>query len=75
VHAEGERVILTGAEGRREIELTPPEKDSERAQVLPEPLCPAGRVASATGEESEEPLGPGRSVIDALETRTKGGEA
>ena len=24
VHAEGERVILTGAEGRREVDLVPP---------------------------------------------------
>ena len=75
VHAEGERVILTGAEGRREIELTPPEKDAELPRVLPQPLCPAGRVASAEGEDSEEPLGPGQSVIDHLAEGTEGGEA
>ncbi|HEV3085263.1 MAG TPA: IS481 family transposase [Gemmataceae bacterium] len=74
VHAEGERVIMTGAEGRREVELTPPDKDRDRVRSLPEPLCPAGRVTSAAGEEDEEPLGPGRSVIDDL-AGTEGGEA
>jgi transposase InsO family protein len=75
VHAEGERVILTGAEGRREIELTSPDKDPELPRVLPQPLCPAGRVASAAGEEGEEPLGPGQSVVDDLATEAEGGEA
>jgi transposase InsO family protein len=74
VHAEGERVILTGAEGRREIELTSPDKDPELPRVLPQPLCPAGRVASAAGEEGEEPLGPGQSVVDDLTTGAEGGE-
>ena len=73
VHAEGERVILTGAEGRREIELTPPEKEPELARVLPQPLCPAGRVVSAEGEDSEEPSRPGQSVIDPLAEGAKGG--
>jgi hypothetical protein len=75
VHAEGERVILTGAEGRREIELTPPEKNVELTRVLPEPLCPAGRVVSAADEDSEEPFAPGKSVVDDLATGTQGGEA
>jgi integrase-like protein len=78
VHAEGERVILTGAEGRREIELTSPEKDPELARVLPSPLCPAGLVASAAGEDGEEPLPPGRSVVDDLAAErgaAEGGEA
>jgi transposase InsO family protein len=74
VHAEGERVILTGAEGRREIELTSPDKDPELPRVLPQPLCPAGRVASLTGEEGEEPLGPGQSAVDDLATGAEGGE-
>ena len=74
VHAEGERVILTGAEGRREIELTPPEKDVELPRGLPQPLCPAGQVASAAGEDSEEPLEPGQSVVDHLTRGAEGGE-
>ncbi|HEV3080349.1 MAG TPA: IS481 family transposase [Gemmataceae bacterium] len=75
VHAEGERVILTGAEGRREVELTPPEKDRDLVRSLPEPLCPAGRVTSAAGEEDEEPLGPGQSIVDDLTAGPEGGEA
>ena len=67
-------MILTGAEGRREIELTPPEKEPELARVLPQPLCPAGRVVSAEGEDSEEPSGPGQSVIDHLAEGAEGGE-
>jgi len=78
VHAEGERVILTGAEGRREIELTSPESAPELPRVLPEPLCPEGRVGSEAEDPMEpgreEPLEPGRSVIDDLK-ETEGGEA
>ena len=78
VHAEGERVILTGAEGRREIELTSPDNAPELPRVLPEPLCPEGRVGSEVEDPMEpgreDPMEPGRSVIDDLE-ETKGGEA
>jgi hypothetical protein len=78
VHAEGERVILTGAEGRREIELTSPESAPELPRVLPEPLCPEGRVGSEAEDPMEpgreEPTEPGRSVIDDLK-ETEGGEA
>jgi transposase InsO family protein len=74
LHAEGERVILTGAEGRREVELTSPEKDPELPRVLPQPLCPEGQVMNASSEDDEEPLGPGRSVLDDLTTE-EGGEA
>src|SRR5262249_36239678 len=41
VHAEGERVILTGSAGRQEIDLVPPAA-ANAAVALPEPVCPAG---------------------------------
>jgi transposase InsO family protein len=66
LHAEGERVILTGAEGRREVDLVPPSAAPPAA--LPEPLCPVGPVsgtpaeAAVTGAESPA---PGTSPLDA----------
>jgi transposase InsO family protein len=64
VHAEGERVILTPADGaRREIDLVRPEpKADNRETVFPEPLCPRGTVAG--GEGFEEPPAPGTSALD-----------
>src|SRR5271155_3998633 len=50
VHAEGERVILTGADGRREVDLVPPEAESAAA-AMPEPVCPAGVGQSELGWE------------------------
>lgn len=41
VHAEGERVILTRADGREEIELAPPPA-SAKPPELPPSLCPDG---------------------------------
>ena len=62
VHAEGERVILTGAGGRQEIDLIPPR--TGEAPSLPEPVCPQGSVSSdAAG--FEQPLEPGESPLDA----------
>ena len=63
VHAEGERVILTGAEGRQEIDLTPP-RTPEPAPILPAPVCPQG-VVTSEGPGFEEPPGPGESPLDA----------
>jgi transposase InsO family protein len=65
VHAEGERVILTGAgQERREVELTaPPEKKPTEAE-LPEPICPSGVVSSRVDEGFEEPPAPGASPLD-----------
>jgi transposase InsO family protein len=64
VHAEGERVILTGAQGRQEVELVPPPVRSE-APVLPEPVCAQGQVAGAWAEEANrEPPAPGTSPLD-----------
>jgi transposase InsO family protein len=65
VHAEGERVILTGQEGRKEIDLVPPPKP---APLMPDPVCPQGGAAIAGSEEgSEEPPPPGVSPLDDLE--------
>jgi hypothetical protein len=59
VHAEGERVILTGAEGRQEVELVPP---ATKVEELPLPLCPAGAVSGSEDAEPEPP--PGTSPLD-----------
>src|SRR5205807_4866391 len=62
LHAEGERVILTGAEGvRQEIDLAPPAAAAPERE-LPEPVCPAGVVEGA--DTSEEPPAPGESNLD-----------
>ena len=65
VHAEGERMILTGSDGRTEIDLTPPRMTGEEVArvALPEPICPQGTVSSA-GAGFEEPPGPGESPLD-----------
>jgi transposase InsO family protein len=64
VHAEGERVILTGAQGRQEVDLVPPAGESS-APPLPEPVCPAGVVQSEWGWESGAERAPGTSPLDA----------
>jgi hypothetical protein len=67
VHAEGERVILTRAEGeRQEIDLVPPrEPEAEPATELPVPVCPVGEVTGlgTEGLSAEEPA-PGTSPLD-----------
>jgi hypothetical protein len=66
VHAEGERMILTNAEGRQEIDLLPPQL-SANGTDLPQsgmPVCPQG-IVSASGEGFEEPPEPGGSPLDA----------
>jgi transposase InsO family protein len=69
VHAEGERVILTGGDGRREIDLTPP--PAPAAAELPAPVCPAGTVAGEAPAKPA-PLPPGAWPIDAV---PEGGDA
>ena len=65
VHAEGERMILTGTGGQRqEVELTPPAEVAEQDTALPEPVCPVGVVTSLVDEGQEEPPAPGTSVLD-----------
>jgi len=59
IHAEGERVIVTGPQGaRQEVDLAVLPSKSE----LPEPLCPAGAVASNLVDEGEP--APGTSPLD-----------
>ena len=59
VHAEGERVILTGVQGRQEVDLVPPAAVAE--PTLPESLCPVGIVGTELPEEEES---PGTSPLD-----------
>jgi hypothetical protein len=85
VHAEGERVILTGADGRREVDLMPP-AGAVPASALPEPVCPSAVVSSLADEGQEDPPAPGVSPLDAglaqlrsalasVPTAEQGGEA
>jgi transposase InsO family protein len=65
VHAEGERVIMTGATGRQEVELVPPTVSAgQTPEQLPEPICPGAVVSSANDEGFEEPPLPGESPLD-----------
>jgi hypothetical protein len=61
-------VILTGAEGRREIDLVPPPATARAAApsagTLPEPVCPSAQVSSLAAEGHEEPPAPGTSPVD-----------
>jgi transposase InsO family protein len=62
LHAEGERVILTGPEGaRQEVDLAAAGEVAR--QELPEPVCPAGVVS---GPDEDEVPPPGTSVVDEL---------
>jgi transposase InsO family protein len=71
LHAEGERVILTGAAGsRREIDLAAPAPPAESAATppaggpgLPEPVCPQG-VVPANPSDYLDPPAPGTSALD-----------
>ncbi len=69
VHAEGERVILTRAQGaRQEIDLVPPapRPAAGAATELPVPLCPVGEVTGrgSAAANAAEPA-PGTSPLDA----------
>ncbi len=61
VHAEGERVILTGTEGRQEIGLVAP-AGGPAPEHLPEPVCPVGVVAAEPS--ADEAAAPGASPLD-----------
>jgi transposase InsO family protein len=65
VHAEGERVILTRAQGeRQEVDLVPPAPASPAAE-LPVPICPVGAVSGLTEAGTDaEPCAPGESPLD-----------
>jgi hypothetical protein len=76
IHAEGERVILTGPTGtRQEIDLAAagtsadrtsptPQAHASPAQEtsLPAPICPAAVIASGIPDEAEP--APGTSPLD-----------
>jgi transposase InsO family protein len=71
VHAEGERVILTGAAGRQEVDLVPPDA-ANPAPAWPEPVCPAGVVPADQAATAAAESAPGTSPLDAL---AEGGDA
>ena len=58
VHAEGERVIMTGTEGRKEVELTAPPRPA--ASGLPVPVCPSPVIASTGDDMIDASPAPGR---------------
>jgi transposase InsO family protein len=59
IHAEGERMIVTGPAGdRQEVDLAA----AAARQELPEPVCPAGVVSGLVDEA--EPQAPGTSAVD-----------
>jgi hypothetical protein len=63
LHAEGERVFLTGAEGRREVDLVPPADPAG----MPQPVCPEGQVGGPWAEAAGAgPPAPGASPLDEL---------
>jgi transposase InsO family protein len=68
VHAEGERMILTNADGRQEIDLLPPQltpgEPAAPAATLPEPVCPQGIASAFADDGMEEPRGVGASPLD-----------
>jgi transposase InsO family protein len=64
VHAEGERMILTNADGRKEIDLLPQAPANPGAPGLPNPVCPQGIAAAFADEGFEEPPAPGASPLD-----------
>jgi transposase InsO family protein len=65
VHAEGERMILTRADGRQEIDLLPPAATpNDSSSAMPAPICPQGVPSALVEEGLEEPLLPGESALD-----------
>src|SRR5580658_5799934 len=73
VHAEGERMILTNADGRKEIDLLPPQASAAEGplSMLPDPVCPQGVAAAFADEGFEEPPAPGASPLDEELTRLR----
>ena len=62
IHAEGERVIVTGPEGtRQEVDLA-----AAPREVLPDPVCAAGMVSGPVEDGPEEEPAPGTSPLDAV---------
>jgi hypothetical protein len=74
VHAEGERVILTGAAGRQEVDLVPP-APPETDTAWPEPVCPAGVVQAPEGWlDPPEPALGASPLDDGLQALGEAGE-
>ena len=71
VHAEGERVIMTGAEGRKEVELTPPPRPAEAG--LPVPVCPSPIIAPTGDDMIDASHAPGTSPLDEAPWLTQEG--
>jgi transposase InsO family protein len=63
VHAEGERVIMTGTDGRKEVDLTPPAPSEP--PPLPDPVC-IGVLLPSSPLNEEEQLAPGASSLDGM---------
>jgi transposase InsO family protein len=68
LHAEGEKVVMTTEDGRREeVDLRAPgkraEAGEEAAEPLPEPVTPQGLPLNELPEASE-PESPGESALD-----------
>jgi transposase InsO family protein len=61
MHAEGERMILTGAAGRQEIDLVAPAATAAAA-TWPEPVCPTAALAGLADDANEG--APGTSPLD-----------
>jgi|HubBroStandDraft_6_1064221.scaffolds.fasta_scaffold26124_2 transposase InsO family protein len=71
VHAEGERVILTGTEGRKEVELTPPPRPA--GSGLPVPVCPSPVLGSSGDDLTDDSPAPGTSPLDDARWPTREG--
>jgi transposase InsO family protein len=70
LHAEGERVILTGPSGgRQEVDLAA----TVTRQELPEPVCPSAVVCGEP--EADQERAPGTSPLDELLPPAAGGES
>jgi transposase InsO family protein len=73
VHAEGERVFLTGADGKRkEIELSAKEAAAKAAGEESSPLSPEGSPADQDAGDTE--AAPGTSPLDSVLPLEPGGE-
>jgi transposase InsO family protein len=64
VHAEGERVILTGTQGRQEIDLVAPATPPS-APDWPEAVCPAGVLLTDSLPAAVAEPAPGTSPLDS----------
>ena len=71
VHAEGERVILTGADGRKEVALTPPPPPA--GPGLPVAVCPSPVVGPTGDDLVDASPAPGTSPLDDARWPTREG--